>query len=512
MICDFLIIGSGVAGLTPAIKLAERFPEKKVIVITKSDPAESNTRYAQGGIAAVVDIQADSFRQHIEDTLKAGDGLCDPEVVEMVVREGPLRLKELMEWGAQFDSDQLGQLILGKEGGHSQHRIVHHHDSTGREIERTLLTNCEKLPNVTMLPHHFSLDLLTDRISDPVQFSSCNGARVLNIKTGKVLNIEATYTILATGGIGSVYGHTTNPDIATGDGIAMAYRAGATISGMEFIQFHPTAFFDGRGSNAFLITEALRGHGAILRNGKGERFMFGYDPRGELASRDIVSRAIHNELKQYKTECVFLDCTHLNATDLKKQFPHIYETCRESGIDLEKHWIPVVPAAHYLCGGIVTDKSGRTSINRLYACGECAHTGLHGANRLASNSLLEALVFAQRIFQDLCEAGNILPSPPQKKWKQSQYAPINQTEIHQQTVALQRLMREHAGIVRNYADLKAALTEIEQQALKLAELHRRNPSDSALCRLRNMNTVARLIVQQSLERKENRGGYYNEDI
>src|SRR5690554_3482124 len=440
---NFLIIGSGAAGLTLAVKLAEEFPKKKITVVTKAHQSESNTKYAQGGVAAVFDLKEDSFQKHIEDTLRAGDGLCDRGIVEMVIKEGPHRLKELMEWGANFDTDTEGKLILGREGGHSKFRVVHHQDTTGNEIERTLLKRTALFQNITLLAHHFAIDFITEHHFPDVKTEriSCYGAYVMDQISGSIFAIRADCTTLASGGMGRVYGHTTNPAVATGDGIAMAYRAKARIENMEFIQFHPTALYDGKKGASFLISEAVRGFGAFLRNKKGERFMFGYDKRGELASRDIVSRAIDSEIKSGEDESVFLDCTHLDIEEFKRHFPSIYQTCLERDIDIAKDWIPVVPAAHYLCGGVVVDMDGRTSIDNLFACGECSHTGLHGANRLASNSLLEALVFADRIFNFHSK------NPPSRttkripEWDDRGTVLLKNSKILQQkTIELQMLM------------------------------------------------------------------------
>ena len=408
---NYLIIGSGVAGLTFALKMANRFPERTITIITKANADESNTKYAQGGIAIVTDKIEDSYQKHIEDTLICGDGLCDEAVVKMVITEGPKRLKELIEWGAQFDKNAKGTFDLGKEGGHSENRVVHHKDQTGHEIQRAILEQVIQKENITVLDHHFALELIT-------QDNRCVGAYALDEKTNEVITYQSDFTLLATGGIGHLYGHTTNPIIATGDGIAMAYRASATIQDMEFIQFHPTVLFDKGSGSKFLISEAVRGFGARLRTKNGELFMLNYDSRGDLASRDIVSQSIDLELKKSGDECVYLDCTHLDMEGFKNHFPMIYKHCKKVGIELETEWIPVVPAQHYLCGGIVVDINGKTSIENLFACGECSRTGLHGANRLASNSLLEALVYSDKIYHYLAENPFIAPKTTStiKKW------------------------------------------------------------------------------------------------
>ena len=388
---DFLIIGSGIAGLTTAIKLAEHSPSKNVLIITKADESESNTKYAQGGIAVVIDEVTDSFDKHIEDTLLAGAGLNDRNVVEMVVKEGPNRLKEFINWGAKFDLDKKGDIRLGKEGGHTENRIVHHKDITGFELEQTLLRKVAELDNIKLHQYYFNIDLITehqlDRI-DTTRSSSlrCYGAYVFNQHTETIETIVARFTILATGGVGQVYETTTNPNIATGDGIAIAYRAKAKIADMEFVQFHPTALYDPGVSPAFLISEAVRGYGAHLKNKEGNRFVFDYDERGELASRDIVAKAIDSEMKKSGEDCVYLDCRHLDLKEFKEHFPNISKKCKSKGVLIEKDMIPVVPAAHYLCGGVDVNLKGQTSLENLYACGEVSRTGLHGANRLASNS------------------------------------------------------------------------------------------------------------------------------
>lgn len=510
----YLVIGSGVAGLTFAVKIAEKFPERKVTIITKADEDESNTKYAQGGVAVVLDANEDSFQKHIDDTLISGDGLCDEAVVEMVVKEGPQRLKELMLWGANFDVDAEGNFHLGKEGGHSEYRVVHHKDITGYEIERALLHSVHQLPNITMLTHHFAIDLITEhhlKITNPKEVS-CYGAYVLDQKSGEIQTIKADSTLLASGGIGRIYGHTTNPIIATGDGIAMAYRAKALVKDMEFIQFHPTALYDSEEGSSFLISEAVRGFGSYLRNREGYRFMLDYDDRAELASRDIVSQRIDIELKKSGDTHVFLDCTHLDIENFKSHFPNIYERCLAENIDIEKDWIPVVPASHYLCGGIVVDTQGKTSITNLFACGECSRTGLHGANRLASNSLLEALVYAHNSYKyhtthDLSSTEITIP-----EWNDKGVCVRKEHILIQEYLKqLQTLMRDYAGIVRSNNRLTNAMGELHAMHCQVEELYKKGSVNASLCELRNMINVAHLIISQSRERKENRGGYYNID-
>jgi len=499
---DYLIIGSGVAGLTFALKIANHFPERKVTIITKSEEAESNTKYAQGGMAVVIDEIEDSYEKHIQDTLIAGDGICDTEIVEMVITEGPKRFKELVAWGAKFDKNPEGEFDLGKEGGHSENRVVHHKDQTGFEIERTILKQVNRTRNITILEYHFALDLI-------IQNNRCYGVYVMNENDGNIEICKAGYTILATGGIGQVYGHTTNPEIATGDGIAMAYRAGAKIKDMEFIQFHPTALYDETAADTFLISEAVRGFGAFLRNADGKRFMFDYDVRGELASRDIVSQSIYKELKERPHKCVYLDCTHLDVNSFHQHFPMIYRHCQDLGLDITLDWIPVIPAQHYLCGGIEVDKNGKTSIEHLFACGECSRTGLHGANRLASNSLLEALVFSNRIFKYISNTSLISLTVNKEfpEWHPIQKGEIPSGYVKETEEELQLLMRENAGIVRNDADLLSAKARLTALQKEVEGKYNQYNITTSLCELRNMIQVALLIVEQSLQRTKNCGGF-----
>ena len=407
---DFLVIGSGVAGLTYAIKTAKAFPGKSITIITKTTADETNTKYAQGGVAGVWDAN-DSFEKHIEDTLIAGDGLCNKKIVEIVVKEGPERIKEIIGYGADFDKDESGEYTLGREGGHSENRILHHKDVTGQEIERSLLHELKTLSNIKLINHCFVIDIITQHhlgylVTKSTTDITCFGVYVLNLKNNHIEKIIAPLTVMASGGCGQVYRTTTNPKIATGDGVAMVYRAKGKVENMEFIQFHPTALFEAGVSPSFLITEAVRGDGGILRNKYEEAFMEKYDERKDLAPRDIVARAIDNEMKRTGTEHVYLDCRHMNKEKFIHHFPNIYEKCLSIGIDVMQQMIPVAPAAHYSCGGIKTDEWAHSSIQNLYAFGECASTGLHGANRLASNSLLEAMVFGHRAYLDTVEKIN----------------------------------------------------------------------------------------------------------
>ncbi|WP_196891213.1 L-aspartate oxidase [Aureivirga marina] len=514
MNCDVLVIGSGIAGLSFAIKMAENCPEKKVIIVTKSTKEESNTKYAQGGIAVVHNFEKDSFQKHIQDTIIAGDYACDEDVVKMVVEEGVLRLKDLLEWNVSFDKDKNGEIDLGKEGGHSENRVLHHKDITGFEIGKKLLWKLKTLENVEILAHHFAIDLITEHqlLGTVYEKTRCFGAYVLDQEKDEILSIHAESTILATGGIGKVFGHTTNPNIATGDGIAMAYRAKALISDMEFIQFHPTALFEEKNGKAFLVSEAVRGFGAYLRNVHGERFMKKYDNRLELASRDIVSQSIEKEIKNTNHECVYLDCTHLKIDTFKNHFPTIYEKCKSLGIYIEKDWIPVIPASHYSCGGILVDKHGKTSITNLFACGECSKTGLHGANRLASNSLLEALVYAHNIFEFLKTKKVIKPKIDLPKWNYLHKDEIvDKLEIDQLTKELQQLMHQNVGIERANKDLFIAKKKIEDLHQAVERKYKATKINVPLCELRNMLNTAYLIVENSISQNDNKGCFFKRD-
>lgn len=515
---DFLVIGSGIAGLYFAIKIAEKFPNKTVHIITKADESESNTKYAQGGIAVVIDKVEDSFSKHIEDTMRAGGGINNREVVEMVVHEGPERLKELIEWGARFDLNDKGDIKLGREGGHTEHRIVHHKDITGYELELTLLGKIEQLQNITMNQHCFAIDLITEHhLGKKVHLDGeihCLGAYVLDQETNLIETIISRFTLMATGGVGQVYQTTTNPIIATGDGIAMAYRAKAHISDMQFIQFHPTALYEPGVSPAFLISEAVRGFGAYLKNHVGKRFVFEYDERGELASRDIVAQAIDSELKRTGENHVYLDCSHLPLEEFVNQFPNIYEKCKGIGIDIAIEGIPVVPAAHYLCGGIDVDKNGRSSIKQLYACGEVTKTGLHGANRLASNSLLEAVVYAHRIAEEIAtEEHKIEFQDSIPDWDAvGTTAPKELVLINHTRSEVQQAMSKFVGIVRSDLRLDRASRRHQLWYSETEDLYENTTISVPLCELRNIISVAYLITQQSIAQKRNIGGFYNIDF
>ncbi len=515
---DFLIIGSGIAGLTYALKTAKAHSDKMIVVITKTQADETNTKYAQGGIAGVWDEEKDSYDKHIDDTLIAGDGLCNPKTVEIVVTEGPERIKEIIEYGARFDKDDNGDYSLGKEGGHSENRILHHKDVTGKEMERALLHELRNTSNIQLLNHCFVVDIITQHhlgylVTKSTTDITCYGVYVLNSQTNKIDTILSKITLLATGGNGQVYRTTTNPRIATGDGVAMVYRAKGRIENMEFIQFHPTALYQPGESPSFLITEAVRGDGGILRNKQGEAFMERYDARKDLAPRDIVARAIDNEMKKNGTEHVYLDCRHMDLQKFIHHFPNIYEKCLSIGIDVAKDMIPVAPAAHYSCGGIKTDEHGRTSIQHLYACGECASTGLHGANRLASNSLLEAMVFGHRCFLDSVNRVNdIAFETTIPDWKiKGTSEPKEMILITQTRKELEQIMSDYVGIVRTDVRLKRAMKRLDLLYEETEDLYRNTKVSPQLCELRNLITVGYLIVKGAEFRKESRGLHYNTD-
>jgi L-aspartate oxidase len=515
---DFLVIGSGIAGLSYALKTARHYPDKKVLVITKTRADETNTKYAQGGIAGVTDFEHDSYDKHIQDTLISGDGLCDPRMVEIVVKEGPERIQDIIEWGTRFDKDTGGDFKLGREGGHSEFRILHHKDVTGREIERALLETVSKQKNIEIVKHWFVLDLITQHhlgylVTKSTPDIECYGVYALDQHTNKIEKILSRVTLLATGGNGQAYRTTTNPTIATGDGVAMAYRAKGRIENMEFIQFHPTALYEPGVSPSFLITEAVRGDGGILRNKEGEAFMKRYDERKDLAPRDITARAIDKEMKKDGTEHVYLDCRHMDKDKFMEHFPNIYEKCISIGIDVTKHMIPIAPAAHYSCGGIKADEWGRTSINNLYACGECASSGLHGANRLASNSLLEALVFSHRCYLDsVRQADHKAIRDDIPDWNaEGTTQPGEMILITQSLKELQLLMTDYVGIVRTDIRLRRALKRLDLLHEEIEALYETTAVSPQLCEVRNLITVGYLIVKEAQFRKESRGLHYNTD-
>jgi L-aspartate oxidase len=515
---DFLVVGSGIAGLTYALKVAEHFPERKIIVVTKTVSEETNTKYAQGGIAGVMDMQKDSFEKHIDDTLIAGDGLCNKQVVEIVVKEGVNRINEIIDWGAEFDKDAEGDYKLGREGGHSEFRILHHKDVTGKEMERALLDAVSKYPNIQIINHWFVVDIITQHhlgflITKSTPDIECYGVYVLNLQTNQIEKILSKITVFATGGNGQVYRTTTNPKVATGDGVAMLYRAKGRVENMEFIQFHPTAMYQPGVSPSFLITEAVRGDGGILRNKHGVAFMEKYDERKDLAPRDIVARAIDSEMKITGTEHVWLDVRHIPLDKFTEHFPNIYEKCKSVGIDISKDMIPVAPAAHYSCGGIKTDEWGRTSIINLYAAGECASTGLHGANRLASNSLLEAMVFAHRCYMDSVQKiSDISFNENIPDWKaEGTREPKEMILITQSFKELQSVMSDYVGIVRNDVRLRRASRRLDLLWEETEALYKTTTVSPQLLELRNMITVGYLIVKSAMFRHESRGLHFNTD-
>lgn len=511
---DFLIIGSGIAGLSFALKAAKL---GKVLIVTKANEDESNTKYAQGGVAVVTD-EGDSFDKHIEDTLIAGDGLCDAHVVENVVKEGPERIAELISYGTTFDREDSGEYDLAREGGHSEHRILHYKDITGYEIERALLEKVHAEPNIEMLTHYFAVDLITQHhlgvhVDKRTEDIKCFGIYAFNTETGHVEKILSKITLMATGGAGHIYSTTTNPTIATGDGIAMVYRAKGKVRNMEFIQFHPTALYNPKEYPAFLISEAVRGFGGILKRVNGESFMEEYDERGSLAPRDIVARAIDAEMKKSGLDYVYLDIRHRSKSDILSHFPNIYEKCLSIGLDMTKDQIPVTPAAHYLCGGIMVDEYGATSINNLYACGECSSTGLHGANRLASNSLLEAAVYAHRIFQDASKhIADIDFQDHVPSWDESNTQLLNEDILVTHNLReTQKLMSDYVGIVRSDFRLQRAMRRLGLLHEETEAFYKNTKLSVKLCELRNVIQIAYLVVKSAMHRKESRGLHYTTD-
>lgn len=508
---DYLVIGSGIAGLSFALKAAAK---GKVVLITKSNEDESNTKYAQGGIAAVWHDK-DSIEKHVQDTLIAGAGLCDEKVVRLVVSEGTERVKELIEFGAKFDKTKDGEYDLAMEGGHSEHRILHYKDITGYEIERALIAKVHKHPNITIFDHHFAVDIITQHhlgevVTSQTHGITCYGAYVLDTKTSKIERLLAKITVMATGGIGNVYATTTNPLIATGDGIAMVYRAKGHVKDMEFVQFHPTSLYNPGVHPSFLITEAIRGFGALLKTIDGKEFMQKYDSRGCLAPRDIVARAIDNEMKTRGDDYVYLDCRHLDRKGFIDHFPNIYNKCMSLGIDPFLKMIPVVPAMHYLCGGIIADINAKSTIDHLYAVGECAYTGLHGANRLASNSLLEACVFAHRAAEhansiiDEIQFNEAIPGWNAEGTEQAEEMIL----ITQSQKEVQQIMSNYVGIVRSELRLKRAFDRLEILYNENETLYEKTIITQKLCELRNIICVGYLIIKHAMRRKGSVGLHY----
>ncbi|MFH1618334.1 MAG: L-aspartate oxidase [bacterium] len=504
---DFLIIGSGIAGLLAASKLSSLGP---VTVVTKEEASRSNTNFAQGGIASVTDF-SDSFDSHIRDTLEAGAGLCDTETVGITVREGPERIKELMRLGVSFTKKESG-FDLGLEGGHSKRRILHVRDFTGREIEKVLLDSCRKNPNIRFYENHVAVDLILEKSSRETkpENNRCRGAYVLDTAAGEVHAFKAGRIILASGGAGKVYLYTSNPDIATGDGMAMAFRAGVPLHNLEFVQFHPTCLYHPK-AKSFLISEALRGEGGILRLADGTAFMKRYSPSAELAPRDIVARAIDSELKRTGEDCVYLDMTHLKAEFLKSRFPNIDEKCLSLGIDLAARPIPVVPAAHFFCGGTAVDIRGATCLPGLYSIGEVSCTGLHGANRLASNSLLEACVFAHRVFLDISKN----PPGPSAPFEPAPWNPGTASQSDEAVVIAQNwneirtMMWNYVGIVRSNKRLERAARRMELISEEIRQYYWDFLLTRDLVELRNIACLAEQIIRSAMARRESRGLHYN---
>jgi L-aspartate oxidase len=511
---DFLVIGSGIAGLTFALN-AVRFG--KVTVVTKAKLEDTNTRYAQGGIAAVFS-EPDNFEKHISDTLIAGGGICNEEVVRMVVQEAPDRIKDLINLGVSFDKKEDGSYDLAKEGGHTEYRILHHKDKTGESIQKTLMERVRNEANIEILEHHFAIELLTQHhLGEIVKRNypdiKCYGAYVADLINQQVITLLSKVTVVATGGIGNVYLTTTNPEIATGDGVAMVYRAKGTIENMEFIQFHPTSLYDPEKRPSFLITEALRGYGAVLKNLSGEKFMNRYDSRGSLAPRDIVARAIDNEMKIWGDDHVWLDCTHLNPEGLKDHFPNVYEHCLERGIDITTDMIPVVPCAHYSCGGIKVDINGQSNIDRLYALGEASSTGLHGANRLASNSLIEAAVYAHRAA--IHSGARLNKLTFEEKIPVWDYKGTTHLEemvlITQSTKEVQMIMSNYVGIVRSDIRLERAMVRLDILYEETESLYKKSLISKKICELRNLINVGYIIIKMAKNRHESVGLHYSID-
>ncbi len=512
---DFLVIGSGVAGLSFALRVAEH---GHVTIATKGKIDECATNYAQGGISSVT-YAPDTFEKHIDDTLACGGGLCSVEAVEMVVHRGPEIIRELIEWGTHFDTTPDGRFELHREGGHSEFRILHHEDLTGAEIERALIERARKHPNITILEDHFAVDLLTQHhlgefVTRHTRGLACFGAYVLNLETNAIETILARFTIVATGGCGNIYSSTTNPDVSTGDGIAMCRRAKATVENMEFVQFHPTTLYHPVEKPNFLITEAMRGFGAILRLQNGQEFMDKYHPMASLAPRDITARAIYTEMTRRGEDFVYLDVTHKDPEEVKRHFPNIYEKCLSLGIDITREMIPVTPAAHYSCGGVKVDLNGESSIKRLYVLGEASCTGLHGANRLASNSLLEAVVYADRAARHA--AARLAPTELQEGIPEWDFEGTQNTEemlmIIQSIRELQSVMTNYVGIVRSNLSLHRAMIRLGVLWQETEELYNKTKPNRELCELRNMIAVAYAVIKQGEQRHESVGCHYNTDF
>ncbi len=512
---DYLIIGSGVAGMSFALKVAKT---GTVALVCKSQMEEANTDLAQGGVATVTNFEVDNFDKHIHDTMVAGDWLSDPEAVKKVVTEAPSQIQELLGWGVDFDKNEKGEFDLHREGGHSEFRILHHADNTGHEIQASLIETIKANPRIDVYENHFAVEILTQHhlgkiVTRRTPGIECYGAYVLNQETGEVDTFLSRVTLMATGGIGSVYRTTTNPLVATGDGIAMVYRAKGTVQDMEFVQFHPTALYHPGDRPAFLITEAMRGYGGVLRNLGGEEFMQKYDPRLSLAPRDVVARAIDNEMKQRGEDHVYLDVTHKDPEETKHHFPNIYKHCLDLGIDITKEYIPVVPAAHYLCGGIKVDLNACSSIKRLYAVGECSCTGLHGGNRLASNSLIEAVVYADAAAKHATEHLNEYSYREDiPAWDDAGTThPEEMVLISQSEKEVGEIMATYVGIVRSNLRLDRAWNRLDILYEETEKLFKTSKVSRRICELRNIINVAYLITRQAKDRKESRGLHYTID-
>lgn len=515
---DFLIIGGGVAGMTYALKVANS-GKGKVVIVCKTTLDETNTSKAQGGIASVTNLKVDNFEKHIEDTMVAGDYISDIKAVEHVVRNAPAAIKDLVEWGVQLDKRTDGNYDLHREGGHSEFRILHHADDTGFEIQRGLMEAVRKNKNITVLENHYAVEIITQHhlgieVTRRTPDIECYGAYVLNPATQKIDTFLSRVTLMATGGTGAVYATTSNPNIATGDGIAMVYRAKGTVEGMEFVQFHPTVLYNPVETRpAFLITEAMRGYGGVLRLPNGDEFMQKYDKRLSLAPRDIVARAIDREMKIHGLDHVCLDVTHKDAEETKHHFPHIYAKCLSIGIDMTKNYIPVCPSAHYMCGGIKVDLHGESSIHRLYAVGECSCTGLHGGNRLASNSLIEAVVYAKSAAEYSLrhiDEYNFNTSVPE--WDDNGTMTNEERVLITQSVReVGEIMSNYVGIVRSNLRLKRAWDRLDLLYEETERLFKQVKATKDICELRNMINVGYLITRQAIERKESRGLHYNID-
>ena len=513
---DYLVIGSGIAGMSFALKVAEQ--GKSVAIICKTELEEANTYFAQGGIASVTNLQVDNFEKHIHDTLVAGDWINARAAVEMVVRRAPSQIKELIRWGVDFDRNEDGGFDLHREGGHSEFRILHHKDNTGAEIQTSLIEAIKRQPNIHIFNHHFAVEIITQHhlgiiVTRYTPGIRCFGAYVLNEDTGRVDTFLSRITVMATGGCEAVYRNTTNPLVATGDGIAMVYRAKGAVKNMEFIQFHPTALFHPGDRPCFLITEAMRGYGGVLRTLDGKEFMQKYDERLSLAPRDIVARAIDNEMKQRGEDHVYLDVTHKDPEETRRHFPNIYQKCLSLGIDITRDYIPVAPAAHYLCGGIVVDLDGQSSIRRLYALGECSCTGLHGGNRLASNSLNEAVVYAAAAARHSLEVvARYDFNADVPEWNdEGTISTEERVLITQSAKEVNQIMEAYVGIVRSNVRLTRAWNRLDILYEETERLFKHSKASRELCELRNMINVGYLITRQAMERKESRGLHYTLD-